>query len=66
VARSVPDQAESAGGMVVASVQGAIAAGAATGGLMFGLSGIVGVFIAGSVLMLVAALFIGLCVKGRQ
>lgn len=51
---------------MVASVQGAIAAGAATGGLMFGLSGIVGVFIAGSVLMLVAALFIGLCVKGRQ
>lgn len=63
VARSVPDQAESAGGMVVASVQGAIAAGAATGGLMFGLSGIVGVFIAGSVVMLVAALFIELCVK---
>lgn len=63
VARSVPDQAESAGGMVVASVQGAIAAGAATGGLMFGLSGIVGVFIAGSVVMLVAALFIVSCVK---
>ncbi|GGB05541.1 MFS transporter [Brucella endophytica] len=63
VARSVPDQAESAGGMVVASVQGAIAAGAATGGLMFGLSGIVGVFIAGSVVMLVAALFIALFVK---
>lgn len=32
VARAVPDQAESAGGMVVASVQSAIAAGAAAGG----------------------------------
>ena len=63
VARSVPDQAESAGGMVVACVQGAIAAGAAIGGLMFGLSGIVGVFIAGSVVMLVAALLIALCVR---
>lgn len=63
VARSVPDQAESAGGMVVASVQGAIAAGAATGGLMFGLSGIVGVFLGGSVVMLIAALIIALCVK---
>ncbi len=63
VAHSVPDQAESAGGMVVASVQGAIAAGAATGGLMFSLSGIVGVFAGGSLVMLLAALLIALCVK---
>ena len=63
VARSVPDQAESAGGMVVASVQGAIAAGAATGGLMFGLTDIVGVFVGGSIVMLLAAFLIALCVK---
>lgn len=63
VAHSVPDQAESAGGMVVASVQGAIAAGAATGGLMFSLSGIVGVFAGGGLVMLLAALLIALCVK---
>jgi len=63
VARSVPDQAESAGGMVVASVQGAIAAGAAAGGVMFGLSGVIGVFIIGSCIMLVAALLIMLCVR---
>ncbi|KAG1392480.1 hypothetical protein G6F59_014587 [Rhizopus arrhizus] len=31
VSRAVPDQAESAGGMVVASVQSSIAAGAAAG-----------------------------------
>ncbi len=58
VARSVPDQAESAGGMVVASVQSSIAAGAAAGGAMFSFSGIAGVFVAGGVLMLLAALLI--------
>ncbi|WP_256774483.1 MULTISPECIES: hypothetical protein [unclassified Stenotrophomonas] len=35
VARAVPDQAESAGGMVVAALQSSIAAGAALGGLVF-------------------------------
>jgi predicted MFS family arabinose efflux permease len=58
VARSVPDQAESAGGMVVASVQSAIATGAAAGGLVFGLSGITGVFVAGGIVMLLAAALI--------
>lgn len=58
VARAVPDQAESAGGMVVASVQSAIAAGAAGGGAMFSFSGIAGVFVAAGVLMLLAALLI--------
>ena len=60
VARAVPDQAESAGGMVVASVQSAIAAGAAGGGLMFGVGGSDGVFLGAGVLMLLAALLIGL------
>ena len=63
VARSVPDQAESAGGMVVASVQSSIAAGAAAGGAMFSFSGIAGVFIAGGVVMLLAALLIALRVN---
>lgn len=63
VARSVPDQAESAGGMVVASVQSSIAVGAAAGGAMFGASGITGVFIAGSVLMLFAAWLIAVRVR---
>lgn len=63
VARSVPDQAESAGGMVVASVQSSIAVGAAAGGAMFGASGITGVFIAGSVLMLFAAWLIAARVR---
>ena len=63
VARAVPDQAESAGGMVVASVQSAIAAGAAAGGAMFSFSGIDGVFVAAGILMLLAALLIGMRVK---
>eukprot|EP01132_Coremiostelium_polycephalum_P018688 gene18689-22262_t len=63
VARAVPDQAESAGGMVVASVQSAIAAGAAAGGAMFSFSGIGGVFVAAGILMLLAALLIALKVK---
>lgn len=63
VARTLPDQAESAGGMVVASVQSAIAAGAAAGGAMFSVSGIAGVFMAAGALMLLAALLIALRVR---
>lgn len=63
VTRAVPDRAESAGGMVVASVQSAIATGAAGGGMMFSFSGITGVFIAGGVVMLVAGVLTGLRVR---
>ncbi|VFR35347.1 major facilitator superfamily MFS_1 [plant metagenome] len=63
VAHSVPDQAESAGGMVVASVQSSIAVGAAAGGAMFSFSGITGVFIAGGVLMLLATWLIAVRVR---
>ena len=63
VASAVPDQAESAGGMVVASVQSAIAMGAAAGGAVFSLGGSAGVFIAAAVLMLLAALLIALRVR---
>lgn len=65
VARAVPDQTETAGGMVVASVQSSIAAGAALGGLMFGFSGISGVFITAGCVMLLAALVIGLKVQAE-
>ena len=63
VANAVPDQAESAGGMVVASVQSAIATGAAAGGAVFSLGGSAGVFVAAAVLMLLAALLIALRVR---
>lgn len=59
VARAVPDQAETAGGMVVAAVQSSIAAGAALGGLVFGLGGVTGVFVTAGAVMLLAALVIG-------
>ena len=58
VARSVPDEAESAGGVLVAAVQLAIAAGAAAGGVVFGLTGIVGVFAGSGVLLLATAALI--------
>ncbi len=63
VARSIPDQAETAGGMVVAAVQSSIAAGAALGGLLFGISGVTGVFITAGGIMFFAALIIGLKVR---
>ena len=63
VASAVPDQAESAGGIVVASVQSAIATGAAAGGAVFSLGGSAGVFVAAAVLMLLATLLIALWVR---
>ena len=63
VARAVPDQAETAGGMVVAAVQSSIAAGALLGGIMFKFGGVTGVFIIAGVVMLFAALVIALRVQ---
>ena len=63
VSTAVPDEAESAGGMVVAAVQGAIAAGAAMGGLLFNYTSISGVFVTAGVSMLFAGLTIALFVK---
>ncbi len=63
VARALPDQAESAGGMVVAAVQSSIAAGAALGGLVFGMGGITTVFVVAAITMLVASIVIALRVK---
>ncbi|MBC9206176.1 MFS transporter [Roseomonas aerophila] len=58
VARTVPDEAESAGGLIVAAVQLAIASGAALGGLIFEMRGVAGVFGAGGVLLLLAAILL--------
>lgn len=63
VAYAVPDQAESAGGMVVVSVQSAIAAGAAVGGLMFSVGGVMGVFGVASAILMFSALLITLRVR---
>ncbi|MBP0495391.1 MFS transporter [Pararoseomonas indoligenes] len=55
VARSVPDEAEAAGGLVVAAVQLAIASGAAAGGLLFDAAGVGGVFLSAGAVLLAAA-----------
>jgi predicted MFS family arabinose efflux permease len=56
--RAVPDEAESAGGLLVAAFQVGIAIGAATGGLVFDVSGARGVFTAAGVVLLAAALVV--------
>ncbi|BAN94790.1 hypothetical protein E05_00240 [Plautia stali symbiont] len=52
----MPDDAKSGGGLLVATIQLAITAGAAAGGWMFDLQGAGGVFLASGVLMLLAAI----------
>ncbi|WP_158814129.1 MFS transporter [Methylocapsa sp. S129] len=58
ITRTVPDEAESAGGLFVAAIQFAIAIGAAAGGLLFDASGARGVFGAAGVVLLAATLII--------
>jgi predicted MFS family arabinose efflux permease len=56
--RTVPDQAESAGGLLVAAIQLAIAVGAAAGGGIFDLSGATGVFAGSSAILLFATIIV--------
>ncbi|HSI41042.1 MAG TPA: MFS transporter [Xanthobacteraceae bacterium] len=64
--RTVPDQTETAGGLLVAAVQFAIAIGAAGGGAIYDLDGAVGVFATSSVVLLLAALLIVAGVRTRR
>ncbi|TWI00580.1 DHA1 family purine ribonucleoside efflux pump-like MFS transporter [Flavobacterium tiangeerense] len=54
--RTIPDQAESAGGIQVAAIQLAITLGAAIGGLIFDYIGIIGVYIGSSVITCMAGI----------
>lgn len=63
--RTVPDEAESAGGLLVAAVQLAIATGAAAGGAIFDVSGALGVFTGAGFVLLVAAVMIVLGIRPR-
>lgn len=63
--RTVPDQAESAGGLLVAAVQLAITIGAAAGGMLFDISGTAGVFTASGLVLLLAGLIIVVGVRPR-
>jgi predicted MFS family arabinose efflux permease len=65
VTRAVPDEAESAGGLIVAAVQLAIAIGAAVGGVIFDARGATGVFIASTLVLLLATLMVLVGVRTR-
>ena len=54
--RTIPDETESGGGLQIATIQLAITAGAAAGGLLFDLTGATGVFMGSSAITLLAAL----------
>jgi predicted MFS family arabinose efflux permease len=56
ITRSVPDEAESGGGLMVATIQLAIAMGAAAGGLVYDITGALGVFSIAALILLVAGL----------
>jgi predicted MFS family arabinose efflux permease len=63
--RIVPDQAESAGGLLVAAIQLAIATGAAAGGGILNINGVTGVFAASSAILLLATLMILIGIRTR-
>ena len=63
--RTVPDEAESASGLLVAAINLAIATGAAMGGLIFDLGGALNVFAASGAVLLLAALMILVGVRTR-
>lgn len=56
--RAVPDQTETAGGLLVASVQLAISVGAAGGGAILAVDGVTGTVAAASLLLLMAVLIV--------
>ena len=65
ITRAVPDEAESAGGLFVATIQFAIATGAAAGGAMFDANGVTSVFVASGIVLFLAALTIVSAVRTR-
>ncbi len=65
LSRTVPDEAESAGGLLVAAINMAIATGAAVGGLIFDVSGVTWVFVASGGMLFLATLVIVAGVQAR-
>lgn len=65
LARTIPDEAESAGGLLVASIQFAIAMGAAVGGVIFDMNGATSVFSTSGLVLVIAAIGIIFGVKTR-
>ncbi|MCW6510235.1 MFS transporter [Lichenifustis flavocetrariae] len=58
LARAVPDETETGGGLIVAAVQLAITFGAAGGGAIYALAGVAGVFATGGALMVATSAII--------
>jgi predicted MFS family arabinose efflux permease len=65
ITRTVPDEAESGNGLIVAAVQLAITLGAAAGGAVFDVTGAKGVFTASAMVLLTATLIISLGFRAR-
>lgn len=65
ITRVVPDEAESGGGLIVASIQLAIALGAAMGGVVFGIGGVLGVCATAGTLLLAGAALVMVGVRTR-
>ncbi|MBP2171034.1 putative MFS family arabinose efflux permease [Erwinia toletana] len=63
--RTMPDDAESGGGLMVAAVQLAIAVGAAAGGAIFNLGGARGVFIGSALALLIATVTIYIALRPK-
>lgn len=63
--RAAPDQAESAGGLLVAGIQLAIAAGAAAGGMVFDAAGGVAVAGTSAAVLLIASILVAGGVRSR-
>jgi len=63
--RTLPDEAESAGGLQVAVIQLAITLGAAVGGVLFDFTGILGVYTASSIITILSAVLTALAFKKR-
>lgn len=61
--RTIPDEAESGGGLLVAAIQIAVTMGAAVGGIIFDRNGASAVFTASGVILLAAALTIMTALK---
>jgi DHA1 family purine ribonucleoside efflux pump-like MFS transporter len=66
ITKTVPDEAESGGGLIVAAVQFAITLGAAAGGLVFDRAGASGVFVGAGAVLLVAAAMIFVSMRDRS
>lgn len=65
ITRTVPDEAESGGGLLVAAFQLAITLGAVIGGVMFDANGAIGVFGIGGLIPVIGALMIAFGVRSN-